>query len=157
MRLGLTEVDKKKKKVFCLEAAMESLSTRMHFVRVPSCSPFLLSSPFPSHLLQTVQQMHSNSKFLMALLKNTHMWEVYKPATYYFFLWLSEGSASRPSRFIPPGKTRYPLERSLGGPQGRSAQVRKISPPRGIDRRTVQPVSILKCVFNVRNFPERQE
>ena len=28
-----------------------------------------------------------------------------------------------------PGITRYPLYRRLGGPQGRSGQVRKISPP----------------------------
>ena len=33
---------------------------------------------------------------------------------------------------LPPGKTRYPLYRSLGGPQGRSRHVRKISPPTGI-------------------------
>jgi hypothetical protein len=33
----------------------------------------------------------------------------------------------------PPGKTRYPLYRRLGGPQGRSGQVRKISPPPGFD------------------------
>ena len=31
-----------------------------------------------------------------------------------------------------PGKTRYPLYRRLGGPQGRSGRVRKISPPTGI-------------------------
>ena len=43
-----------------------------------------------------------------------------------------EGSVSRPGRSIPPGKTRYPLYRRLGGPQGRSGQVRKISPPTGI-------------------------
>ena len=30
---------------------------------------------------------------------------------------------------LPPEKTRYPLYRRLGGPQGRSGQVRKISPP----------------------------
>ena len=29
---------------------------------------------------------------------------------------------------LPPGKTRYPLYRRLGGTQGRSGQVRKISP-----------------------------
>ena len=40
-----------------------------------------------------------------------------------------EGSASRPGRSLPLGKTRYPLHRRLGGPQGRSRQVRKISPP----------------------------
>jgi hypothetical protein len=40
-----------------------------------------------------------------------------------------EGSASRPGRSSLPGKTRYPLYRRLGGPQGRPGQVRKISSP----------------------------
>ena len=52
-----------------------------------------------------------------------------------------EGSASRPGRSLPPGKSRYPLYRRLGGSQGRSGQVRKISPPPGFDSRTVQPVA----------------
>ena len=43
-----------------------------------------------------------------------------------------EGSASRPGRSLPPGKTRYPLYRSLGGHHGRSGRVQKISPPTGI-------------------------
>ena len=30
-----------------------------------------------------------------------------------------EGSGSHPGRTLPPGKTRYPLYRRLGGPQGR--------------------------------------
>jgi len=34
-----------------------------------------------------------------------------------------EGSASRPGSSLPPGKTRYPLYKRLGGPQGRSGQV----------------------------------
>jgi hypothetical protein len=51
-----------------------------------------------------------------------------------------EGSASRPGRTLPPGKTRYPLYRRLDGPEGRSGQARKISPPPGFDPRTVQPV-----------------
>ena len=42
---------------------------------------------------------------------------------------------------LPKGKTRYPLCRWLGGPQGRSGLVRKISPPLGFDSRTVQPVA----------------
>jgi len=29
-----------------------------------------------------------------------------------------EGSVSRPGRSLPLGKTRYPLYRRLGGPQG---------------------------------------
>jgi hypothetical protein len=50
-----------------------------------------------------------------------------------------EWSASRPGRFTS-GKTRYPLYRRLGGPQGRSGRVRKFSIPPGFDPRTVQPV-----------------
>jgi hypothetical protein len=42
---------------------------------------------------------------------------------------------------IPPGKTRHPLYRRLGGPQGRSGWVLKISPPLGFDPRSVQPVA----------------
>jgi hypothetical protein len=37
---------------------------------------------------------------------------------------------------LPPGKTRYPLYRILGGPQGRSGRVRKISCPPEFDPRT---------------------
>jgi hypothetical protein len=43
-----------------------------------------------------------------------------------------ERSASRPGRYLHPGKIRYPLYRRLSGPQVRSGQVRKISPPTGI-------------------------
>jgi hypothetical protein len=42
---------------------------------------------------------------------------------------------------LPPEMTRYPLYRRLGGPQGRSWRVRKISPPQGFDPWTVQPVA----------------
>ena len=42
---------------------------------------------------------------------------------------------------LSPGRTRYPLYRRLGGPQGRSGRVRKISPPPGFDPRTVQHVA----------------
>ena len=39
-----------------------------------------------------------------------------------------EGSAARPSRSLPPGKTRYPLYRRLGGPQGRSGRGESLAP-----------------------------
>ena len=42
---------------------------------------------------------------------------------------------------LPPGKTRYPLYRRLGGLQSRSGRLWKISPPSGFDPRTVQPVA----------------
>jgi len=50
-------------------------------------------------------------------------------------------SASRHGRSLPPGKTRYSLYRRLGGPQGRSGQMRKISHPPGFDPLTIQPVA----------------
>ena len=51
------------------------------------------------------------------------------------------GDQRHASADLPPGKTRYPLYRRLGGPQGRSVWVRKISPPPGSDPRTVQSVA----------------
>jgi len=54
-----------------------------------------------------------------------------------------EGSALRPGRSSAPGKTRYPLYRRMGGPQGQSGQVRRILPPPGFDPQTVRPVALL--------------
>ena len=51
----------------------------------------------------------------------------------------NEWSAARPGRTLPPGKTRYPFYRRLGGPQGRSGRV-EILVPAGIRSRTVQLV-----------------
>ena len=52
-----------------------------------------------------------------------------------------EWSATGPGRTLPPGKTRYPLYRRLGGPQGRSGRAENLVPT-GIRSRTVQPVVI---------------
>ena len=38
-----------------------------------------------------------------------------------------EWSASRPGRTLPPGKTRYPLCRRLGEPQGRSGRAENLN------------------------------
>ena len=50
-----------------------------------------------------------------------------------------EWSAARPGRTSPPGKTRYPFYRRLGGPQRRSGRAENLFPT-GIRSRTVQPV-----------------
>jgi len=63
-----------------------------------------------------------------------------------------EVSASRPGRSLPPGKTRYPLYRKLGGPQGRSEHVRKISTPPGFDPRTDQPVTTCNLRVTIMDF-----
>jgi len=51
------------------------------------------------------------------------------------------GGERRAPAALTPGKTRYLLYRRLGGLQGRSGHVRKISPPPGFDSRTLQPVA----------------
>ena len=51
-----------------------------------------------------------------------------------------EWSAARPGRILPPGKTRYPFYKRLGGPQGRSGRAENFVPT-GIRSRTVQPVA----------------
>jgi len=50
-----------------------------------------------------------------------------------------EWSAARPGRTLPPGKTRYPLYRRLGGLQGRSGRAENFVPT-GIRSRTVQSI-----------------
>ena len=54
---------------------------------------------------------------------------------------MGEGVQLHAPAALPPGKTRYPLYRRLGKPQGRSGRGRKISPLPGFDPRTVQPVA----------------
>jgi len=44
-----------------------------------------------------------------------------------------------PFSSIPENETQYPLYRRLGGPQGQSAQVWKISPPPAFDPRLSCP------------------
>jgi len=50
-----------------------------------------------------------------------------------------EWSAARSGRTLPPGKTRYPLYKRLGGPQGRSGWAENLVPT-GIPSRIVQLV-----------------
>ena len=52
---------------------------------------------------------------------------------------VGEWSAARPGRTLPPGKTRYPLYRRLGGPQDRSGRAENLVPTE-IRFRTVQPL-----------------
>ena len=54
-----------------------------------------------------------------------------------------EWSAARPGRTLPPGKTRYPFYRRLGGTQGRSGRAGNLVPT-GIRSRTVQAV-VSRC------------
>jgi hypothetical protein len=47
----------------------------------------------------------------------------------------------RPGRFTPGKETRYPFVRRLGGLQGRSGRMRKVSPQLEFNLRTIQPVT----------------
>ena len=67
-----------------------------------------------------------------------------------------------PRSLYPPGKTRYPLYRRLGAPQGWCGCVRKISPPPGLGPRTVQPFNPYPTAFPYGNgmvlqFYQQQE
>jgi len=59
--------------------------------------------------------------------------------TYHFPLEGGEWSAARPRLTLPSGKTRYPLYRRLGVPQGRSGRAENFVPTE-IRSRTFQPV-----------------
>ena len=52
-----------------------------------------------------------------------------------------EWSVARPGRTLPPGKTRYPLYRRLGGPHGPVCTNGKISSPPGFDSGPSSPVA----------------
>jgi hypothetical protein len=64
-----------------------------------------------------------------------------------------ERSASRPSRTLPPGKTRYPLYRKLGGSQGRSGQAENLVPTgiRSLDR-PARSQSLYRLRYPARKF-----
>ena len=51
------------------------------------------------------------------------------------------GVSVTPRSLFTPGKDLVPIVQDAGWAQGRSGQVRKISPPPGFDPRTVQPVA----------------
>ena len=62
-----------------------------------------------------------------------------------------EWSAARPGRTLPPGKTRYPLYRRVGGSQDRSGRAENLVPT-GILSQTVQHI-----VSRYTNWATRQE
>jgi hypothetical protein len=50
-------------------------------------------------------------------------------------------ASARPDRFTSGKETRYPFYRRLGGPQGQSGRVQKISTLTGFDPAAAQPVA----------------
>ena len=58
----------------------------------------------------------------------------------------------KPRPLFTSGKTRYPLYRRLGGPQGWSVQVRKFSPPMGFNPRTVLPTASRYTAYVTRTW-----
>ena len=66
-----------------------------------------------------------------------------------------EWSAAHPGRTLPPGKTRYPFYRRLGGLQGRSGRAENLVPT-GIRSRTVQLVVSRYTDWATRPTPSRR-
>ena len=63
-----------------------------------------------------------------------------------------EWSAARPGRTLPPGKTRYPFYRRLGGHQGQSGWAENLVST-GIRFRAVQPVFGCSSLCNLLHSP----
>jgi len=61
------------------------------------------------------------------------------------------GGQGHPPAALPPRKTRYPMQRMLGGSQGRCGRVRKISPPTGIRSpdRPARSIPTLNSLYRV--------
>ena len=58
-------------------------------------------------------------------------------------------STPRPGHLTPGKETRYPFDRRLGGPQGRSEWMRKISPPLGFDPPAVRSAASRYTVWAI--------
>jgi hypothetical protein len=71
---------------------------------------------------------------------------------------VGEWPAARPGRTLPQGKTRYPFNRRLGRPQGRSGLSENLVPT-GIPFRSVQPVaqSLYRLSYRAHNRNQYQE
>ena len=66
-----------------------------------------------------------------------------------------EWSAARPGRTLPPGKTRYPFQGRLGGPQGRFGRAENLVST-GTGSRSTQPV-VSRYIDSATNRNEYQE
>ena len=66
-----------------------------------------------------------------------------------------EWSAAHPSRTLPPGKTRYPLYRRLGGPQGWLVRVENLASPGYFLKKQVFNCHI-GCCYDSVTFPAIQ-
>ena len=64
------------------------------------------------------------------------------------------GNKRQASAALPPEMTQYSLYSSLGGSQGRSGRLRKISPTPGFDPRTIQAVASFYTSCNILAHPE---
>ena len=61
------------------------------------------------------------------------------------------GVSIMPWPLFTPGKDPVPIVQKAGWPQGRSGQVRKISPPPGFDPQTIQPIA--RCYTDYTTWP----
>jgi len=92
-----------------------------------------------------IENMKKTPKFLFpwCLLQVKLKISTLNSSNFSLFSALHAGGWSTPrlDRLTSGKESRYSLYRKLGGPQGPSARVQKISPPVGFDPRAVHPVS----------------
>jgi hypothetical protein len=66
--------------------------------------------------------------------------------------YLNHYATPGPSSLFTPGKTQYPLYGKLGGPQGWSGRVRKISPAMRFSPQNARPVASRYTDYTLCNF-----
>ena len=68
---------------------------------------------------------------------------------------VGEWSAARPGHTLLPGKTRYPLYKRLGGPQGRSGRAENLVPYRDSSPdRPARSQSLYRLSYRAHNMKE---
>jgi hypothetical protein len=133
------------------EYEQEARGKRPHFMRTPQVSQqqsSVLSHSINSkhhHRQQSHHAVNINSikdKISLEQSMNVQRWSIGSSTLSLTSALYGGGLLTpRPGCLIHGKETRYPLYRRLGGPEGRSEPVRKISTPPGFDPRIVQPVT----------------
>ena len=111
------------RRVFCLHGRHTHTHTHTHYkTHTHTHTHPHITKPTHTHTLQN-PHIHTPTHYKTQTYTNPH---ITKP---------------KPTHTHTLHKTRYPLYRRLCWPQGRSGQLRKISPPPRFDPRTFEPVA----------------
>ena len=108
--------------------------------RLSTVTPVQCGNISFTHLITIFQLWALKLKALCCSIGDND-WYWKKASICSYSLFVTQNSLTRTLLHFTPWKELVPICRRLGGPQARSGQVRKISPPPGFDPQNVQPVA----------------